>query len=294
MDTAIMAALIAEGGKLISDFIRLQRVTAAPKNHPPRTISENIDVHRDIRTVPPEIAPLIGYQAEEEAPKEVAVNTLPPIKKVSREDKPRWMDTGSEVDSSDGVVGGFESAQERATSIKSGCLPCALGHFGTCSALLPEAKRYAIEEGIDTPEVIDRVGECLDELNAMERIDLKPEMTADLEEWEKEAVNRVLRNSRTLRHGLENLSDPNQLEHLAALAQTTRKEAAREWFGHKLKTMNPVDKENITERVMERINESSFSPEEREEIRQKVVARINSLSESPNGIATLFQGEESQ
>jgi len=94
-----------------------------------------------------------------------------------------------------------EGTQGKASEIATGCVPCAIGHFGTCSGLLNEAMRFAKSEGIESSEVIDRVNMCLDELNSMERVDLRPEMIAELPEWEKELANRAKQGNETRLRG---------------------------------------------------------------------------------------------
>lgn len=125
------------------------------------------------------------------------------------------------------------SNSSEARDIATGCLPCALGHFGTCSGLLNEAMRFARKDGLNSNEVIDRVNMCLDELNAMERVDLRPELIANLPQEEKGIANRALSESRGLRHQLEGMSSVEELEQSAAQTQTTRKEIGRAWFNYR-------------------------------------------------------------
>ena len=133
---------------------------------------------------------------------------------------------------------------------------CAMGHFGTCTGILNESLRFAHgQEGMASPEVIDRVNMCMDELNAMERVDLRPEMTVQLTGWEKELAERALTESRGIRHALEGIQDVNSLEKVAAQTQTTRKEIGRTWFQNKLQNMSPDDKDEIKRRVMAKIEE---------------------------------------
>jgi hypothetical protein len=133
---------------------------------------------------------------------------------------------------------------------------CAMGHFGTCTGILNESLRFAHgQEGMASPEVIDRVNMCMDELNAMERVDLRPEMTVQLTGWEKELANRALAESRGIRHALEGLKDVGSLEEVAAQTQTTRKEIGRAWFQNKLQNLSPNDKDEIKRRVMAKIEE---------------------------------------
>jgi len=117
--------------------------------------------------------------------------------------------------------------------IATACIPCAMGHYGTCSGLLNEAMRFAKKDSASN-EVIDRINMCMDELNAMERVDLRPERIADLPEWEKKLANKALINSRSLRHDLESLGEVSDLERLAASTQTTRNDIGREWFKRRL------------------------------------------------------------
>lgn len=127
-----------------------------------------------------------------------------------------------------------EQLTEKATSIEAGCVPCALGHLSTCSGLLNEAMRFAKKDGVGSGEVIDRMNMCLDELNAMERVDLRPEMITSLPKWEKSLANSVLTESRQMRHQLEGISSTEDLERVAGNTQTVRRQIGRDWFQEKL------------------------------------------------------------
>ena len=142
-----------------------------------------------------------------------------------------------------------QGTAEKATSTASGCVPCALGHFGTCSGLLNEAVRFAKKDGVAYGEVIDRVNMCLDELNAMERVDLRPEMIVSLPVWEKEIADQALGASRDTRHGLESLTTVDDLEKLAGNTQTVRIDIGRRWFKEKLDKLTPEEKMRIQEKL---------------------------------------------
>jgi len=148
-----------------------------------------------------------------------------------------------------------EKTQGKSSEIATGCVPCAIGHFGTCSGLLNEAMRFAKSEGIESGEVIDRVNMCLDELNSMERVDLRPEMIAELPEWEKDLANKALTESRTTRHALESISDMEMLEKIAANTQSARQEIGRSWFRERLKRMPKEEKAKLAEKAMEKLEE---------------------------------------
>jgi len=117
---------------------------------------------------------------------------------------------------------GSSSLEKKATDVKSGCIPCSLGHMGTCSGLLNEAMRFARVEGIASDEVTDRLGMCIDELSSLERVDLRPEMIHALPARDKEIAVAALNQSRATRHSLESLQTVDDLEAAAAQTQTAR------------------------------------------------------------------------
>lgn len=137
------------------------------------------------------------------------------------------------------------TTQEKATSIASGCIPCSIGHLGTCSGLLNEAMRFARKDGIQSEDVINRVNMCMDELNALERVDLRPEMTQGLPQSQKPLVDKALNLSRSLRHDLESLSDISTLETVAAKTQATRQEIGKVWFRQRLDGLPPEQRKSI-------------------------------------------------
>ena len=47
-----------------------------------------------------------------------------------------------------------ETTSLKATAIATGCIPCSLGHLGTCTGLLNEGMRFARTDGIQSDEVI--------------------------------------------------------------------------------------------------------------------------------------------
>ena len=226
MDTNILAILIQEGSKLASDFLRNQRPTSAPATL--ESVEQYIN-DSDIK-----LRSFVG-----EKPENVS---SPGIQITVNQKKESPVVTGE------------------ATRIATGCVPCAMGHFGTCSGILNESLRFAHgQEGLGSPEVIDRVNMCMDELNAMERVDLRPEMTVQLNGWEKQLAEKALSESRAIRHQLEGVQDVNSLEQAAARTQSSRKEIGRAWFQNKLNAMPPEDKEEIKRRVMAKIEEMAGS-----------------------------------
>jgi len=133
-----------------------------------------------------------------------------------------------------------EETEGKASAIATGCVPCAIGHLSTCSGLLNEAMRFAREDegGVRSDEVINRAARCIDELNAMEREDLRPEMTVQLPSDEKALAITAMNLSRSTRHSLEGLTSTDQLESLAANMQSQRQEIFRTWMKNRMEEKN--------------------------------------------------------
>ena len=144
----------------------------------------------------------------------------------------------------------------KATAVPTGCLPCSLGHFSVVSGLLNEAVRFAKGSDLSNDEVILRINMSLDELNALERVDLRSEMIVELPAWEKVLADKVLLASRNTRHILEGLKTPGDLEKAAALVQSTRNQIGKEWFKTKLSTLTPEDRQEVEKRVAERLEKN--------------------------------------
>jgi hypothetical protein len=154
--------------------------------------------------------------------------------------------------------------ENKSTDIATGCVPCAIGHIGTCSGLLNEAVRFAKSDGMQSTEVIDRVGMCLDELNAMERVDLRPEMVTNLPAWEKELVDMVLKASRATRHLLEDLTSVESLEKAAAATQSLRVLVFREYMKSRVQHLSPEEQARVTDEVIGKLIELQDKEVEKE------------------------------
>jgi len=122
--------------------------------------------------------------------------------------------------------------REIKNPVKEGtaCLPCSRDHLSVTSSALSEGIRFAREKGIKNPEVVRRIRIALDELNIMERIDLAPDETAQLQGAEKELADWTLMQSRNLRHAITAIKDVETMEQTAAKAsQTTEKFMDKLW-----------------------------------------------------------------
>jgi hypothetical protein len=240
MNTNILAVLIQEGSRLASEILR-------HKN--PGSQSNEVSLEQFLTESDARFEPYFKSQSEP-----LKIETKQPIK-VSPQPVSAIQINVTEQKQSP-VENKASAIENKASAIATGCVPCALGHVGTCTGLLNESIRFSHSpDGLASPEVIDRVGMCLDELNAMERVDLRPEMTSQLTGWEKELVDKTLTESRNLRHRLENLQSIEDLEQAAAITQEKRKEIGRGWFQNKLTNLSVEDKAEIQKRVMAKIEE---------------------------------------
>jgi len=145
-----------------------------------------------------------------------------------------------------------EIAEEaRGDDVATGCVPCSISHFGTCAGLLSEAMRFARKDGLDSNEVLDRINKSLDELNALERVDLDSEKIYYLPTEEKDIAAKSLNASRATRHALESLTTVDDLEKVTADVQTVRKDIGRDWYRYRL---SKIPKEKLTEADLEAVS----------------------------------------
>jgi len=247
METQVWAILIQEGSRVASEFLKSRY------NQTEQTTKD--DLERFILDSEARLSAFTGLKQEE--PK------LEP-KPERIEIKPSDITSTKIVVEDLKIPDKMKVGDNKATSIVSGCIPCSLGHVGTCSGLLKEAVRYSNgAEGMASPEIIDRVNLCLDELNTMERVDMSPDMIQQLPEWEKDLAHNVLAMSRATRHKLEDVEhlDADRLENLAADIYNNRKALGRAWFQTKMKHLKPEDQDEVQRRIRAKIDELAATPE---------------------------------
>jgi hypothetical protein len=160
---------------------------------------------------------------------------------------PETQNAGKETEKEkQGLSDGSQSVSEGTA-----CIPCSQDHLSTCSGLLAEALRFARNDGIESPEAISRVGLCADELNALERVDLRPELTSLLPHWEREIANGVLTGSRNLRHDMAGILSVGDLENVAGRAQALRRDIGAQWLKGRITNMSPDEKAKVREKAQE-------------------------------------------
>ena len=231
MEDILIATLITEGGKFLSEFIHQNRASKyqIPEVHWPE-IPEELPGFSDPFRVISSSVKLI------ESPSS-SVNLI----EAPRVELP-------EVN--------YAPVQSPATGEKvaTSCVGCAIGHLATVSGLLKECVRFT-GEGMASPNITDRLNTCLDELNAMERVDLLPNKIQLLPDWEKELAHRALNISRETRHFIESgINSSDEFEKVAANLINERQSIGNAWLQQKLRALSAEDKEIIAKRVMAKLD----------------------------------------
>ena len=153
----------------------------------------------------------------------------------------------AEVVKEEKVAGGEDQKIESGTA----CLPCVNSHMHACVGLLNEASRFSKKEGI-SDEVIKRTDGCLGEIVAAERIDLAPENIVNLSSEEKKIANYASKELREIRHDLEGLSKPDELEQIAARTAKLQHYVGKEWFKYRLSKMSEGEKRELAQKAAEK------------------------------------------
>ncbi|MDD5229714.1 MAG: hypothetical protein PHC43_00135 [Candidatus Marinimicrobia bacterium] len=258
MDTVLVATLISEGGKIISEFIRsnqMKRISIPEVKYP---------------EIPDELP---GFTDIDFSSKSRTNLVLAPVNYAP-------------------VISVDESGKATGEKVATSCVGCAIGHLATVSGLLKEAVRF-VGEGLDSPNIVGRLNTCLDELNAMERVDLLPDKISTLPDWEKELAHKALKVSRETRHYIEvGIDSSEQFEQLAANLINARNEIGNAWLQKRLRAISDKDEvqkrastvisqlaksESIPEEYRQKLE--SLSPEDKEEVGRRVLARLSQIAE---------------
>jgi hypothetical protein len=227
MDDILIATIISEGGKILSEIIRSNQ---SSKRKPLEIQYPEI----------PDALPGFSESGGSGSPRLIS-------SQVKVIDGPRPLPAPTkEVD--------YAPVQSlTGEKVATSCVGCAIGHLATVSGLLKECVRF-VGEGMDSPNIIDRLNTCLDELNAMERVDLLPNKIAELPEWERQLAHRALEVSRDTRHFIEaGVNNSDEFEKMAAHLINERQAIGSAWLQQKLRALSKDDKEEIQRRVMAKI-----------------------------------------
>lgn len=244
MDVQVQAVVIQTIGQLFTEYLKSTKIKAKPpaevgvKEFIENSYKRNIDL---IDRPLPEL-PVITSHPIRQTIVAHDTNGIEPVKQL--DENIEYPHEEKEETVLDG----------KAAGIATGCIPCSLGHFNTCSGLMNEAVRFA-GKGMGSEEVVDRANMCLEELNSLERVDLRPAMIKQLSGWEQDLAKEALDFSRRTRHVLEGMTSPDDLIDAAATLQAKKQQIAREWFKNKLGNLTPEDQEEINRRLEAKLKE---------------------------------------
>lgn len=223
MNSNVLAVLIQTGGQLLSQHLQNRQVhIQSPEN----TINEFMQ-ESDARMAP-FIAPI---------PENTVIQIEPRIIAPA-------------------VIDSEEVFDGQAEEIPTGCVPCSIGHLGTCAGLLNEAVRFA-DNGMADREVTKRALMCLQELNTMERVDLRSQMISQLHGEERELAEQALKVSRDARHSIEGMRTREDLVQAAAKLSTRQMDIGTRWFDLKLNSLSPEDQEEVRAKIRDKMREEN-------------------------------------
>lgn len=211
MDSKLLAALIQQGGHLVSALVKM----------------------RPVQSQPPELPELT--EESEEIPEKSAKSEQIPEPQAKTETSQEKQDKSQDIPAV-------------SENIATACVPCAIGHYSGASRLLHEALRFK-DEGMESEQIADDIAGAIGELNAMERVDLTPGRLAQTPKWEKEIAEDALRRSRQIRHQLEKVTSIAELEQIAADTENYYKLLHRQWYKGRFQHLEPEKVEAITKRV---------------------------------------------
>ncbi len=235
MDGIVIATLITEAGKLISEAIRANQTKIVPPKIKWPEIPDQLP----------------GFEDKPIGSGSGGGNTRLISSEVKVLQTPAPVPQPQQTEEDEAAV----DEQPKGEKVATSCVGCAIGHLATCAGLLKEAVRFA-PQGMDEPHVIKNLNICLDELNAMERVDLEPSKIIELPEWERELAHKALACSREVRHFIEaGVNSIDQLEKLAAYLIKTREEIGSAWLQKKLRALSKEDKAEIQRRVMAKLQQ---------------------------------------
>lgn len=129
------------------------------------------------------------------------------------------------------------------------CIPCGSDHFSTAAGELTESIRFAKTNGMTDPEVLSRITDAEDQLNAFERVDAAPEKILDLPPEEKDLIDAMVKTSQTLRHRISDIKDVEDLETVAAFAREKRVEFRGKLFRLQFGKLSEEQQEEFKKRA---------------------------------------------
>jgi len=241
MDEIIVATLIQEGTKLVTELFR-------------SSSGKKFQMVEVVWPVVPDELPGFQEKGHSRISAESQVKTPEDLKRLSPASiVSNPVEVFDMVHSGDVPPAPVPETSGSGEKVAVSCVGCAIGHLATVAGLLNEAVRF-VPDGMDSIHIVTNLNYCLNELNAMERVDLQPAKVMELPEWEQGLAAKATAASREARHLIESgITSGEQLTKLAAWLTNVRMEIGNAWLQQKLRALSKEDKAEIQKRVMAKI-----------------------------------------
>lgn len=109
------------------------------------------------------------------------------------------------------------------------CVSCSRNHVAAAAGLLAEGKRF-LDQGLSSPEVLDRINLATQEITTMERGDLHPDNIERLPEDEKEIAVWIAKEARTVRHTLDKIKTKDDYVHAIGELSDLSREITKRYY----------------------------------------------------------------
>lgn len=109
------------------------------------------------------------------------------------------------------------------------CVACSKNHVAAAAGLLAEGKRF-LDQGLNSPEVVDRINLATQEITTMERGDLHPDTIERLPEDEKKIAIHIAQEARKIRHTLDKIKTKEDYVHAIQELSDLSRDVTKQYY----------------------------------------------------------------
>ena len=109
------------------------------------------------------------------------------------------------------------------------CVACSRNHIAAAAGLLAEGKRF-LDQGLSSPEVVDRINLATQEITTMERGDLHPDTIERLPEDEKKIAVHIAQEARKVRHTLDKIKTKEDYVHAIRELSDLSRDVTKQYY----------------------------------------------------------------
>lgn len=117
------------------------------------------------------------------------------------------------------------------------CVACSRNHIAAAAGLLAEGKRF-LDQGLSSPEVVDRINLATQEITTMERGDLHPDTIERLPEDEKKIAVHIAQEARKVRHTLDKIKTKEDYVHAIRELSDLSRDVTKQYYSM-MENINP-------------------------------------------------------